>query len=106
MKSDKLYSSSPTIKRGSDDKVGVSKPTKADAENMAVSGNPLPGGQDGEMPLHIKQFVDMHDRHEQEMKDMHKRHQKEHEMLSKDHSGLGDAGAEVAARGAAEGEGN
>lgn len=88
-KSEKLYSKSPTIKRGESGKVSVEKPTPAAATDMGLEGNPLPG-DDGEMPIQVKQTTDMHERHIQEMKDMHKRHQKEHEKLASDHSGLSD----------------
>lgn len=86
-KSSKLYNKSPTISRDEDGKTGISRPTTADGENMGTEGNPLPGSGE-EMPIHIKQFKDMHERHLQEAKDMHKRHEKEHEKLTADHAGL------------------
>jgi hypothetical protein len=86
-KSSKMYSSSPSIKKDSEGKAGISKPTPAAADSMATSGNPLPPGE-GEMPIHIKQINDMHERHGQEMKDMHKRHEAEHKTLSEDHAKL------------------
>lgn len=79
MKSDRLYKKSPSIKRGQDGKVGISKPTEADAEDMGVSGNPLPG-DDGKMPISMEQLMaEMHERHMTELKDMHKRHASEYE---------------------------
>lgn len=86
-----MYKDSPEIKKDSEGKPGIQKPSKADAEDMAVSGNPLPGSE-GEMPIQVKQTHDMHERHIQEMKDMHKRHQKEHEKLSADHAGMDESG--------------
>lgn len=81
-KSDKLYKKSPSIKRGDNGKVGISRPTEADSEDMGVSGNPLPGTE-GQMPISIEQLKsDMHERHMTELKDMHKRHMGEYEKLS------------------------
>lgn len=85
-KSDKLYKDSPEIKKDSDGKPGIQRPSKADTASLGTEGNPVPGDEDG-MPLQVKQTHDMHERHIQEMKDMHKRHQKEHEKLAADHSG-------------------
>lgn len=94
-KSDKMYSSSPSIKKGEDGKPGIQKPTPASTEDAGLSGNPLPGSE-GEMPIHIKQITDMHARHNQEMKDMHKRHESEHKTLSEDHAQLaGTPGAAI-----------
>ena len=102
----KLYDNSPTTKRGDDGKVGISRPSKADGNDMGVSGGPaLQGGGNG-MPVdkehpqdmgggdmeahvaamherHMREMKDMHKRHEDEHSDMHKRHQKEHETLHK-----------------------
>lgn len=86
-KSDKMYSSSPSIKKDAEGKPGIQKPTPAATDDAGLSGNPLPGSE-GEMPIHIKQINDMHERHGQEMKDMHKRHEAEHKTLSEDHAKL------------------
>lgn len=104
-KSAELYKNSPSVKRGEDGKPGISRPSKADSDSMGTGGNPLPTDGDGEMPVHVKQVNDMHERHIQEMKDMHKRHQKEHEKLAADHAGTDAASQSVAAEGAAQGEG-
>lgn len=90
-KSSKLYKDSPTVDRDEEGTVGIKKPSKADAEDEGLEGNPLPGAGDG-MPVqveemhkrHIKEMSDMHKRHEDEHKDMHKRHQKE---IKKAHGG-------------------
>lgn len=89
-KSAQMYKDSPSVKRGADGKPGVQKPTKASAEDAGLAGNPLPN-QEGEMPIHVKQVNDMHERHITEMKDMHKRHRTEHEKLAADHAGMDDA---------------
>ena len=86
-KSSKMYSSSPSIKKGEDGKPGIQKPTPAAATDAGFEGNPLPGS-DGEMPFDIKQIHVMHERHGQEMKDMHKRHESEHKTLAEDHAKL------------------
>jgi hypothetical protein len=84
-KSEKLYKDSPRVERDKESgEVGITRPSEADAEDMGIDGNPLPGGGDG-MPVqveqmhdrHKKEMSDMHKRHEDEAKDMHKRHQKE-----------------------------
>lgn len=89
-KSDKLYSDSPRFKRDKDSgKVGIEKPSEADAQDMGVKGNPLEGAGDG-LPVkaeamqgrHEKEMKDMHKRHEDEHKDMNKRHLKEHKQLT------------------------
>lgn len=84
-KSEKLYKDSPAITKDQDGKPGVTKPTKADGENMGIEGNDIEGAGDG-MPVktqemhdrHQKEMKDTHKRHEEEIKDMHKRHAKEH----------------------------
>lgn len=90
-KSDKMYASSPSVKRGEDGKTGIHKPTKASAVDAGLAGNPLPQDTKGEMPVQVKQYSDMQERHIQELKDMHKRHKTEHEKLAADHSGMDDA---------------
>ncbi len=95
-KSDKLYSQSPSVKKDANGKPGISKPTPAAADSMGLAGNPLPTDGTGDMPIHIKQIADMHERHVTELKDMHKRHQKEHETLAGDHAQL--AGTDAASQ--------
>lgn len=96
-KSDKLYNKSPKIERDSESgKVGIKKPTKADAEDMGIEGNELPGAGDG-MPVitHEEAMDAMHDRHINEMKDMHKRHAKEvSEFMKKSIANKEDTGEE------------
>lgn len=98
-KSDRMYANSPSVKKGEDGKPGIHKPTKASEVDAGLAGNPLPQDSEGEMPVHVKQYSDMHERHILEMKDMHKRHAKEHEKLTADHFGTGDAGDSVAKEG-------
>lgn len=83
-KSDKMYSKSPKIEKDSEGKVGIKKPTEANAEDMGVSGNPLPGS-DGKMPIEIHEKTqDMVERHAAEISDLHKRHAKEFKKLHGD----------------------
>ena len=98
-KSDRMYANSPSVKKGEDGKPGIHKPTKASAVDAGNAGNPLPQDTEGEMPVHVKQYKDMHERHILEMKDMHKRHQKEHDKLTTDHFGTDDASESVATKG-------
>lgn len=82
-KSAKLYNDSPSLKRDKNSgEVGVKKPSEADAEDMGISGSPLPESDGGDMPVQVEQ---MRDRHETEMKDMHKRHEDEHKDMNKRH---------------------
>lgn len=85
-RSAELYKDSPSLKRDKDSgKMGVSKPSQADAENMGLAGGPMPGTP-GEMPVALHgAVVDMHDRHEVERKDMHKRHEDEVKDMHKRH---------------------
>jgi len=84
-KSDKLYSKSPSIAKDDEGKVGIKRPSEADAEDMGIEGNPLEGAGDG-MPVDAHQIhekmVDMVERHQNELKDMQKRHSKEADKLS------------------------
>lgn len=88
-KSEKLYKDSPSIKKDGDGKPKITKPTKADGENMGVEGNGLEGAGD-KMPIdlmherHAKEMKDTHKRHQEEFKDMHDRHEKEHNKLMAD----------------------
>lgn len=90
-KSDKLYSESPSIARDEDGSVGIKKPTKADAENMGIEGNPLEGAGDG-MPVdpHQEERTEARKRHLQELKDMYKRHESELVVMNKRHYGIKD----------------
>lgn len=72
-KSSKMYEKSPSIKKNEEGKPGISAPTQADAEDMGVAGNPLPGSE-GEDNIAVQQVSETHKRHAVEMKDMHKRH--------------------------------
>lgn len=97
-KSDKLYNKSPTIKRDSDGKPGVQKPTKADATSAGLAGKTGVDGTDGEMPVEAKQTSDMeqmHDRHMQEVKDMHKRHISDMEHLKSKEVPMDEDGANL-----------
>lgn len=86
-KSSKLYSDSPTTKRGKDGKVGVSRPSDENTQAVADAA-PEPDGE-GVQPTDIKATVsDMHDRHSSELHDMHKRHMKE---MKKAYMGTDDA---------------
>lgn len=98
-KSDKMYASSPSVKKDANGKPGISKPTKATATDIGLAGEPAYENQPAEMPIHVKQYKDMYERHMLEMKDMHKRHQKEHDKLSADHFGTDDASESVAKEG-------
>ena len=88
-----LYKSSPTMKRGEDGNMGVSKPAAASGEQGA-GANMAAGAEDGSIDgaamkphveamheRHMREMKDMHKRHEDEHGDMHKRHQKEHATL-------------------------
>lgn len=98
-KSAQMYKNSPSVKRGEDGKTGIHKPTKAAAVDTGLAGNPLPTDGTGDMPIHVKQYSDMQERHIQELKDMHKRHKTEHEKLAADHSGMDDASKSVTEEG-------
>lgn len=102
-KSDKLYSHSPSVKKDADGKAKLDKPSKTMMDSTGLGGNPLPPDGAAEMPLHVKQYADMHERHHTELKDMHKRHQKEYEKLAADHMGTDAAGESVTARAGVEG---
>lgn len=84
-KSSKLYSDSPALKKDSDGKVGIEKPSQATATDIGTGGSPLPGTP-GEMPVQAHQeHQEMVERHSSELKDLHKRHGKEHEKLMEKH---------------------
>lgn len=83
-KSNKLYSKSPSIKRGADGSPGVSSPTEADSENMGIGGDDVQGNQT-QMPVDTEQLDGTHKRHQTEAKDMHKRHEDETKDMHKRH---------------------
>lgn len=79
MKSSKLYSDSPSIKKDGDGKPGIKKPSEATGEDIGTGGNPLPGS-DGKMPIedeHYAEHKSMHKRHQEEQTAMHERHAKD-----------------------------
>lgn len=87
-KSDKMYAGSPALKRDKESgKVGVSRPTKADAVDMGVGGDNAQGNP-ADMPIQVHQtgedaLKEMHGRHATELTAMHDRHQKEFKDFSK-----------------------
>lgn len=79
-KSNKLYSDSPSLKRGEDGEVGVQKPSEADADNMGVGGSDEQGDP-AQMPIDTHQEGErreMKHRHVGEHLAQHHRHETEH----------------------------
>ena len=66
-RSDKLYDKSPKIERDGDGKVGIMKPTKADAVDAGIDGMKVP----------VEHLAEMYDRHSSEHRSMTRRHLKE-----------------------------
>lgn len=87
-KSAKLYSKSPSLKRGDDGEMGVHTPTEADGENMGAEGNPLPATEgQGQMPIQVHQSNERHELHHKHVHEhlaVHKRHEAEHATHSGD----------------------
>lgn len=99
-KADKMYSDSPSIKKSektgnsvvkkpSESSPPVEAPTEATKEDIGLSGNPLPGANEGGLPIdvHIQERTEVAKRHLQELKDMYKRHESEYDTMHKRHHG-------------------
>lgn len=83
-KSDKLYGDSPSVKRGKDGEVGISKPSDGNVENKAGDGQPIVSKE------HDEERASMHKRHEEEQKSMHERHSKDMKEMHKRHEKSGE----------------
>ncbi len=72
----RLYKESPTLERGEDGNMAVSKKQDKRGEEPKPGADGEPAAEPHE-EARIQEIKDMHTRHETEMKAIHKRHEKE-----------------------------
>lgn len=92
MKSTRMYSASPMIKRGEDGVVAIMRPSPASMDDMSLRGQTGSyGGGDGtaEMPVQTKQIMErmaLHKKHEADRTGMHSKHEAEYTEMVARHS--------------------
>lgn len=85
-KSKKLYKDSPTVKKDSEGKPGISKPKPSDKEDMGLEGGPIPGaGEEMPVDIHEQEHTAMYKRHQEELSATHERHLKDIKEMHKRH---------------------
>lgn len=92
VKSERMYSTSPVIKRGEDGNLGIFRPSPASMDDMGLRGQTGSyGGGDNvsEMPVQTKQIMErmaLHKKHEAERTGMHSKHEAEYTEMVARHS--------------------